>query len=71
MKKVKPHIEHRITYSFEQSNNPDNLFASCNICNHIKRDLIFDTDQQMRVYILTKRKQKEIEIIDIDEDGDY
>ena len=73
MEKVQITIDHRIPYTFELGHNPDNLFASCNMCNVIKQDFIFDSDVQMREYILTKRKQKGIEIIkskyeDVDED---
>ena len=43
-KTLKLHIDHKIPYAYTKNDNPDNLCASCIICNHFKHDHCFDNE---------------------------
>lgn len=50
--------DHFIPYSWNEDNKDINFVASCQICNGIKSNKMFDTDDAARKYIIEKRKAK-------------
>ena len=50
--------DHFVPFAFAQNNRHDNFHASCQICNSIKSDKIFDSVEDARTYILNRRKEK-------------
>ena len=60
LKYLRIHWDHKIPFSFEQTNRDENWVASCNICNLFKSNYLFKTEKECRKFIL-KRWQKAIE----------
>ena len=60
IKYLKKHWDHKIPFSYEQTNRNENWVASCNICNLFKSNFMFKTDEECRVFIL-RRWQKSID----------
>ena len=61
---AKPNWDHIIPFAFSRNNHVNNYVASCRICNLIKHSKIFKTIEEAREYILIKRKEKGIKIIE-------
>lgn len=57
------HYDHIEPFCHSHNNKIYNFVASCNICNHIKSDKIFDNMDDLMNYITNKYKLKKIEII--------
>lgn len=55
--RLKIHIDHFIPWSHLQTNNGE-MIASCQICNGIKSNLMFDSIDSARVDIRNKREQR-------------
>ena len=55
---TKVHYDHLIPYSYSQSCDNKDFVASCNICNHIKYNLMFDTVEEVFRYVEYNRKKK-------------
>ncbi|MBW2126310.1 MAG: hypothetical protein JRH08_11570 [Deltaproteobacteria bacterium] len=51
---LKIHWDHKIHFSFEQTNRDDNWVASCNICNLFKSNFLFKSDADCRDFLLLK-----------------
>jgi len=49
--------DHLVPFSYSRENK-SNFVAACNICNHLKSDLIFETVQEVFYYVEHKRKKK-------------
>jgi hypothetical protein len=52
---LKIHFDHVVAWKFSGDSRSVNLVASCHICNQIKHDLLFETSDEARVYILHRR----------------
>lgn len=48
-------VDHFIPYAFSQCNEKWNLVPSCEVCNQIASDKVFETLDEKRQYILDKR----------------
>ena len=57
-------IDHIIPWNFKNDNSPENMVASCKICNCIAGDKLFDNFNEKKIYILNRRAQKELGIKD-------
>jgi len=55
----KYHIDHLVPWSYSGNDSIGNLVASCSLCNNIKSNLIFDTMEDARNYVLDCRKEIE------------
>jgi hypothetical protein len=54
------HWDHLVPFSYLQENPYGNWIASCNICNSIKSNKVFETIQEVKDYVVYHRKKKEI-----------
>ena len=50
-------IDHVMPYSHTFDNHPDNLAASCNFCNRVVSNKIFDTFENKRIFIIKQVSQ--------------
>lgn len=50
--------DHFVPFSFVRSNPDENFVAACQVCNGIKRDRLFGTVDEARVYIAAQREAK-------------
>lgn len=50
--------DHFVPFSFVRSNPDENFVAACQVCNGIKRDKLFGTVEEARVFIATRREAK-------------
>jgi len=55
---LKIHFDHMIAYNYLQSNPDENWVASCNICNFIKSDKIFESIEDGKLYLQSKWAKK-------------
>lgn len=55
--KLRRHYDHALPYSYLKSNPNGNWVLSCNICNHFKSNLIFQSDKDCRIYLNQKWKK--------------
>ena len=51
-------VDHIIPWNWAHNDNPDNLVASCALCNSIAGDKLFDTIEDKRKHILRARKHR-------------
>lgn len=51
---LKIHWDHKIPFSFEQTNRNDNWVASCDVCNLFKSNYLFKSDVECRKFLLRK-----------------
>lgn len=51
-------FDHVIPFSFGQNNHKYNFVASCHVCNGIKSNLMFDTEDALKIYIADRRRSK-------------
>ena len=58
VRKTKLNWDHFVPYSFSFDNRKINFVASCNICNGIKSNKMFDTLEEAKVYVEYRRKKK-------------
>ena len=49
--------DHYVPYSYSQNNNTDNFVATCQVCNGIKTNKIFESKEDARVFILDRRRR--------------
>jgi len=54
IKHLKIHWDHKIPFSYEQTNRDDNWVASCNICNLFKSNFMFKKEEECQEFILRK-----------------
>lgn len=67
VKTLEVHWDHKIPFSYTQTNRNDNWVASCNICNLFKSNFLFTTDKECREYLSAKWQEAiHKEIISID-----
>ena len=59
---TKLHFDHLIPYSYSLENKY-NFVGTCNICNGIKSNKMFDTVEEVYHYVIYTRKKKGIEFI--------
>jgi 5-methylcytosine-specific restriction endonuclease McrA len=59
-KKLTIHFDHFVPFAFSGNNDNENFVASCNICNSIKSDKVFETEEDARCYVEHARKRKGI-----------
>ena len=52
-----PNWDHRIPFSYAQSNADDNFVASCSICNGFKNSKVFDNDEDCKYYLKGRWKK--------------
>ena len=50
--------DHFIPYSYSQDNRQINFVGACQICNGIKRNLVFDSREDAITYVKYRRKKK-------------
>lgn len=50
--------DHRIPFGYIADNSKGNIVAACHVCNAIKRDKIFQSLEEARLYIGMKRRHK-------------
>jgi len=53
--KLRVHYDHLVPWSYSGNNSGNNIAAACNLCNMAKSDLMFNSLDEARVYILNKR----------------
>ena len=51
-------VEHVEPYSYSKDNSEQNLVAACVYCNSVARDIVFESFEKKKDYILTKRTEK-------------
>lgn len=51
-------VDHIIPWDWSHNNAPTNLIAACNLCNILTSDMIFDTLEDKRKYIIKQRKKR-------------
>lgn len=56
--KRKIEFDHLVPFSYLNNNNKENLVASCNICNHLKSSMCFQTTEEARIYLQQERESK-------------
>jgi len=56
-------IDHVIPYDWDEDNNFNNLVPSCNLCNRLASDMVFEDVEQKRRYILTQRRKRSNQIV--------
>jgi len=56
--RIKIHWDHVVPYSYSQDNGHPNFVASCHVCNLIKSNLVFQTIEEARTYVMLKRETK-------------
>lgn len=56
--RTKMHFDHFVPFSYSQDNRECNFVISCSICNLIKSDKIFLTEEDARDYVRYRRKKK-------------
>ena len=54
------HWDHLLPFAFSYNNTDGNFVAACSICNHIKRDRIFDKIQDAIEYVRDHRRKHKI-----------
>jgi hypothetical protein len=54
LKQLKVHYDHKIPFSYEQTDRAENWVASCDACNRFKGDLMFGDDRECREYLRGK-----------------
>jgi hypothetical protein len=59
----KLHWDHFVPFSYLQMNPKINWVASCDVCNQIKTDKIFNDLREARGYIEAQRRKKKITIV--------
>lgn len=52
------HWDHKVPYAYNADNRPRNFVAACHVCNILKRDLIFQTVEEAKVWLANKRADK-------------
>jgi len=55
---TKLHWDHKVPFAYTQGNAGNNWAASCNICNGIKSDKMFESVGEVRQYVAERRKEK-------------
>lgn len=50
--------DHLIPWDYSRNNQNRNFVAACHVCNGIKRDLIFDTEAEARLYVAQRWTEK-------------
>ena len=50
--------DHKLPYVLFQDSDSENFVAACQICNALKRDIIFDTVEDARFYLAHERLKK-------------
>lgn len=58
IRRTKINYDHLLPFSFLQDNPDDNWVDSCNICNGIKSNIIFDSMQDVIHHIMCRIKKK-------------
>jgi len=46
--------DHQVPYSYSQNNHDANFLPACHLCNRWKSALIFQTVEEVKVYVATK-----------------
>ena len=49
------HWDHVVPFSYSQDNRTRNFVASCQICNAVKYNHVFQTVEEARIYVATER----------------
>lgn len=57
--KVRIEWDHLVPFAYLQSNPDSNFVAACHICNRLKSSKVFQTVEEARAYVETKRLTKE------------
>lgn len=52
-------IDHILPYDWDGNNSIENLVPSCSLCNSIASDKVFESFEQKKQYILSRRKDAE------------
>ena len=51
-------VDHAKPWSWDHDDDPENLVASCRLCNALAGDMVFDSFEEKQEYILAKRKRR-------------
>lgn len=57
--RLRMHFDHFFPLSYSRDNSNENFVIACHICNQIKSNKCFQTVEEVRLYVATKREQKE------------
>lgn len=68
LKLTKLHWEHLVPFSYTQRSSDKDFIASCNVCNLIKSDKVFETVEEVFHYVRYNRKKKGIDFHEKDEE---
>lgn len=52
------HWDHQLPYAYGANNRAENFVAACHVCNGIKSSHIFQTVEEAKVWLETRRKEK-------------
>jgi 5-methylcytosine-specific restriction endonuclease McrA len=55
--KLTIHWDHQLPYAYSGDSRPTNYVAACQVCNHIKSDRIFVSEEDARTTLALRRKQ--------------
>lgn len=58
--KTRIHFDHFIPFIHSANNKKYNIVASCNICNGLKSDKMFNNIDEVRIYVLQRIEEKGI-----------
>jgi len=55
---LKLNWDHKVPYAYNADNRTRNFVASCHVCNSLKRDNVFQSVEEARVWLAAKRAEK-------------
>lgn len=59
---LKLHWDHVIPYEYGQNNDVSNFVAACHVCNHWKSDFVFNSLEEIQVYVGEKWQRAETNV---------
>jgi hypothetical protein len=54
LKQVRLNWDHLVPFNFSQNNSAENYVAACGFCNQWKRDMVFQTVEEAKVFIANR-----------------
>jgi len=58
MVKLVVHFDHQIPFSYVRETKAHNILAACHVCNGLKSDHIFQTLDDVRIFLIDRRAEK-------------
>lgn len=56
------HWDHVIPYEYNQNNETSNFVAACHVCNHWKSDFVFNSLEEIQIYVTEKWQRVETNV---------